>query len=73
MKRIPTIGDRVKYTGPSDMFKGAEGLVDRIFYPIEDEGISVGVIVDDPLPEYWPYLDTNKFAPALEEIELSGE
>jgi hypothetical protein len=69
MKEIPEIGAKVKYTGESDMFKGARGVVTQIFHPWDDEEVSVGVEVEGELPKYWPYLDRRGFAPALEEIE----
>ena len=69
MNAIPVIGTRVKYSGRSEMFKGASGIVTAIYHPFEDEGISVGVEVEGDLPEQWPYTGTNTFAPSLKEIE----
>ncbi len=69
MNEIPEIEARVKYTGASEMFSGAIGVVTAIYHPFEDEGVSVGVEVEGELPEYWPYSGTNRFAPDIEEIE----
>lgn len=80
---MPPIGLRVRYTSPATdyreartcdgvvvaQYRGGERLTDG---ETGEEYIApdhVGMKVDQPLPSWWPYSGTDRFAPELAEIE----
>lgn len=80
MKTIPRIGERVRYTRAHVLpARTCAGTVVAQFRGgfewVDDEGVSritpdaVCVRVDEPLPEWWPYDGTNRFAPDVAEVE----
>ena len=70
MKKMPKIGTRVKYSRRTfcGEMRECSGIVVS-HYPGYDEGESdhVGVKVW-PLPEWWPYPDTDLFAPDIADL-----
>ena len=79
MNRMPEIGERVRYTAAIAKHQ-CSGIVVRQ-YPArtwldndDDEVVRVSeacasVKVDAPLPAWWPYPDTDRFAPQISELE----
>lgn len=83
LRRAPKIGDRVTYTPPADCHRktSCTGTVRAIYREYEwdedrqrdgrllpEREWSVGVEVDAPLPSWWAYDGTNRFAPAVKEL-----
>jgi hypothetical protein len=84
MDRLPEIGERVRYHSVSEYWdRECFGTV-RKHYPgyygdslgqrpigSKDWGEhwSASVEVDEPLPDWWQYPGTNRFAPSIAELE----
>lgn len=85
LRRAPKIGDRVTYTPPANCHRKTPctGTVRAIYreYECEDERCtgrllperewSVCVEVDAPLPSWWDYVGTNRFAPQVKELSMA--
>jgi hypothetical protein len=82
---MPKIGDRVKYRHQTEFnTRECTGTVVRLWhsyaYNYFDEELgervhgksrnSASVQVDKPLPKWWPYPGTDRFAPDIEYLEL---
>lgn len=80
MKRLPKVGERVRYEIDEEYLGHRvctgtvtciyEGLDENGYIPFErePERWSAGVAVDAPLPDWWPYPGSNKFAPSICDI-----
>ena len=82
MKRLPEIGERVRYRSRTEWWdRECSGTVRKIYEGYYGNGRacpvgarswtehwSAGVEVDSPLPEWWPYPNTNRFAPAISNL-----
>lgn len=74
------IGDRVTYLGSGHRWTPCNGTVVAI-YPggerhrdpetgeIYVTETHIGVKVDQPLPDWWPYVGKDRFAPAISELQ----
>ncbi len=80
MNSLPKIGTRVKYQNERDVNRACTGTVVAT-YPGYRERCTdpetgetwitkdhVGVRVDKPLPSWWAYIGTDRFAPSVDEI-----
>jgi hypothetical protein len=84
MKQMPSIGTRVRYERKKTAYlteRSCTGTVVAQYrggYPCYNEETgekwltpdSVAVKVDAPLPAWWPYNGTDRFAPDVSEIEV---
>ncbi len=85
MKNLPPIGSRVRYTRiPSTYLmepRSCLGVVTKHYIGGEkgwDEETQthytcpdhVAIRVDKPLPDWWPYIGTDLFAPDVAEVEV---
>jgi methyl coenzyme M reductase gamma subunit len=81
MKTLPAIGTRVNYHSSHDRGRKCSGIVMAHYlerkWRDEDTGEiihrphHVGIKVDAPLPSWWPYPDTDRFAPSILEVSLA--
>lgn len=83
MKTLPKIGARVRYTRAQREHLTEARTCDGVavghfrggYEWLDEEGVSrimpdaVCVQADEPLPAWWPYNGTNRFAPEITEIE----
>lgn len=83
MNRLPAVGERVRYRKETEWWtRECTGTV-RKLYPgyygeslrVRDVGSrdwadhwSASVEVDEPLPDWWPYARSNRFAPAIGDL-----
>lgn len=78
MRRMPKLGERVRYSGKWQTMKGVVGVVVKLYpgyvHLDDEEGDitvepAVAVKVLDKLPENWPYPGTDCFAPSITDVE----
>lgn len=76
--KLPKIGDRVSYHSSSPHWdRKATGIVRAIYPPLpphsknKRENWAFGVEVDE-IPDWWPYLNTNRFAPRADELTVQS-
>jgi len=80
MDRLPEIGERVRYEHDDEFLghRACIGTVRKIYPGLTESGFvtfkddpdswAAGIEVDDPLPGWWPYPNTNRFAPSVTDL-----
>ena len=75
MKRMPKLGERVRFTGNWQTMQGVTGTVVRLFPGYVHRDADGAHVIDDAvsvrpdtLPENWPYPGNDCFAPSISEI-----
>lgn len=78
MKRLPKIGERVRYTSKASWRRDrtTTGTVTKVYPCDVPFGAHNGpalwhaaVQVDEPKPDWWPYGSDNMIAPSIAELE----
>lgn len=83
MEILPAIGQKVKYKyvlgerEPYEQFRTCKGIVVKIWESYNDDGTlapknewAASVQVESPLPDWWPYPHTNRFAPDIKYLTV---